>query len=171
MSIKNIVIAGIATATTAVCAGIIIKHISDKNEAEQKAAFEKAAAESQAQQAARCAAVKQHNEEVLKKLEEDERISKENRANMERAWRIEDAVIELEKKLDSARRAGKEIIDGELDNMNNELHKFAKEIDEIAATGNDYFKKDVAVARTRDRIIKVHDDIADYRDSKKEKEA
>ena len=170
-NLNKFVIAASATSFAAVAGGLIIKRVEAKKAAEQKAAFEKANAELQAQQAERSAKVKAHNEEVLKNLEEAERASKEHRANMERAWRIEDAVIEIEKKFDSARRADKKISDSELDAMINELHKFAKEIDEIAATGNDYFKKDVAVARTSDLITKVHDIITDYRYFKEEKEA
>lgn len=170
MSIKNIIIAGTATAIAAVAGGLIVKRISDKNEAEQKAAFEKAEADLQAQQAERSAKVKAHNAEILKNLEESERISKENLARIDRAYSIEGAVIEIEKKLDSARRTGKEIPNSELDAMIKELHKLAKEIDEIAATGNDYFKKDVAVSRTANRICQVHDIITNYR-FKEKKEA
>ena len=171
MNIKNIIIGASATVAATVTAGIILKRIEAKNAAEQKAAFEQAEAELQAQQAERSAAVKKHNEKILKNLEESERISKENRDNMERAWRIEDAVIELEKKLDSARHDGKKISETEIDTMINDLHKFAKEIDEISATGNDYFKKDVAVSRTIDRINKIHDIVTDYKYFEKEEEA
>ena len=40
MNIKNIVIGASATAFAALAGGLIIKHVSDKNEAEQKTAFE-----------------------------------------------------------------------------------------------------------------------------------
>ncbi len=171
MSIKNIVIAGIATATTAVAGGLIIKHISDKKAAEEKAAFENAAADLQAQQAERSAATKQHNAEILKNLEESERRSNEVRANIDRVYTIEDKVIDLEKKLDSARRTEVTISNSELNSMLNDLHLFAKEIDEIAPTIHDFFKNDVAVSRTRDKISKVHDIVTDQLYFKEEKEA
>ena len=170
-NIKNIVVAATATAITGVSAALILKHVDAKKAAEQKAAFEKAEAELQAQQSERSAKVKAHNEEVLNNLEESERRSNEVRANIDRAYAIEDKVIELEEKLNSARRTGSAIPDSELNNMVVELHVLAKGIDEVAPAIHDYFKNDVVVARTRDKISKVHDIVTNRLYFKDEKEA